>query len=98
MKIDRAVRRHGRGLADRQLLASDCSAEVRDLVSVLAVAHRGDMLGDERSLLAADCWCQMGLARAAGRRPSSAAGLQLAALGRAFVRSANDVEPRLKPT
>ena len=83
LRIDRAVRRHGRGLADRQLLAGGCSAEVRDLVSVLAVAHRGDMLGDERSLLAADCWCRMALARAVGRHPAAAADTPLAALGRA---------------
>lgn len=83
LRIDRAVRKHGRGLADRQLLAGGCSAEVRDLVSVLAVAHRGDMLGDERSLLAADCWCRLALARTAGHRPASAADMRLAALGRA---------------
>jgi long-subunit acyl-CoA synthetase (AMP-forming)/alkylation response protein AidB-like acyl-CoA dehydrogenase len=83
LRIDRAVRKYGRGLADRQLLAGGCSAEVRDLVSVLAVAHRGDMLGDEQSLLAADCWCRMALARAAGHRPAAAADARLAALGRA---------------
>lgn len=83
IRIDRAVRSHGRGLADRQLLAAACSAEVRALVSVLAVAHRGDMLGDERSLLAADCWCRMALARASGRRLSATADTQVAALGRA---------------
>jgi len=81
--IDRLVRTHGRRLADRQLLVGRSAAEVRDLVSVLAVAHRGDMLGDERSLLAADCWCRMVLARATGRPPIAADWERLAALGRA---------------
>jgi long-subunit acyl-CoA synthetase (AMP-forming)/alkylation response protein AidB-like acyl-CoA dehydrogenase len=81
--IDRLVRTHGRRLADRQLLVGRSAAAVRDLVSVLAVAHRGDMLGDEKSLLAADCWCRMVLARATGRPPTAADDERLAALGRA---------------
>ncbi len=83
VRIDRDIRRHGRRLAERQLLMGRHAATVRDLMSVLAVAHRGDMLGDERSLLEADCWCHMALARAAGCVPSAAADTRLAALGRA---------------
>jgi hypothetical protein len=41
------------------------------------------MLGDERSLLAADCWCRIVLARATGRPPAAADDERLAALGRA---------------
>ncbi|MDA1040026.1 MAG: AMP-binding protein [Planctomycetota bacterium] len=82
-RIDRDLRRHGRRLADRQLLVGRHAATVRDLVSVLAVAHRGDMLGDPRSLLAADCWCRLALARTAGQPPGEATDTQLAALGRA---------------
>lgn len=83
VRIDRDLRTHGRRLADRQLLVGRHAAAVRDLASVLAVAHRGDMLGDSQSLLAADCWCRLALARATGRPPSAAADTQLAALGRA---------------
>jgi len=83
VRIDRAVRSQGRSLAERQLFCGGLAAEARDLVSVLAVAHRGDMLGDERSLAAADCWCRMALARATGRRLAAADHAQIAALGRA---------------
>lgn len=83
LDIDRLVRTYGRRLADRQLLAGRSAAEVRDLVSVVAVAHRGDMLGDEQSLLAADCWCRMVLARATGRPLAAADHERLTALGRA---------------
>ena len=86
LRIDHDLLRHGRRLADRQLLVGRHAATVRDLVSVLAVAHRGDMLGDFESLLAADCWCRMVLARATGRPPAAAADERLAALGRAMLR------------
>lgn len=82
VRIDRAVRRHGRGLADRQLFVGGLAAEARDLVSVLAVAHRGDMLGDEQALLAADCWCRQALALATGRRLTATDHARIAALGR----------------
>jgi alkylation response protein AidB-like acyl-CoA dehydrogenase len=80
--IDRALRTHGRGLADRQLLAGGLAEEARCLVSVLAVAHRGDMLGDEASLAAADGWCRLALARATGRRLTADDQTRIAALGR----------------
>jgi hypothetical protein len=56
--------------------------EARCLVSVLAVAHRGDMLGDEASLAAADGWCRLALARATGRRLTADDQTRIAALGR----------------
>jgi hypothetical protein len=65
------------------LLVGRSAAEVRDLVSVVAVAHRGDMLGDEQALLAADCWCRMVLGRVTGRPLAAADCERLAALGRA---------------
>ena len=67
--VDRAVRRHGRSLAERQLEVAALSVAVRDAVSVLAVAHHADASGDDRLLLAADAWCRLALARAAGRSP-----------------------------
>jgi uncharacterized membrane protein len=50
--VDRGIRRQGKSLADRQLLVGSWSAEVRDLVSVLAVAHHADTTGDGDDLLA----------------------------------------------
>jgi alkylation response protein AidB-like acyl-CoA dehydrogenase len=83
LEIDRAIRRHGRGLADRQLEIGGLSAQVRDLASVLAAAHHADASGDEAAVAAADVWCRLALARAAGRGPRSTDLAALAALGRA---------------
>ena len=83
LAIDRAIRRHGRGLADRQLEIGGLSATVRDLASVLAAAHRADASGDEAAAAAADVWCRLALARAAGRRPGPGDLSALAALGAA---------------
>ena len=69
LAIDRAIRRHGRGLADRQVEVGSLSAAVREAVGVLAVAHHADASGDEAMLGPADAWCRMALARAAGRLP-----------------------------
>ncbi len=83
IEIDRAIRRHGRGLAERQLETGALSARVRDLVSVLAVAHHADAQGDDHAVAAADVWCRLALARSAGRRPSAADLAALALLGSA---------------
>jgi long-subunit acyl-CoA synthetase (AMP-forming)/alkylation response protein AidB-like acyl-CoA dehydrogenase len=85
VRIDRGIRRQGKALADRQLLVGSWSAEVRDLVSVLAVAHHADATGDDGDLLAADCWCRLAIARARGRRLTAADHAALAALGRQVV-------------
>jgi long-subunit acyl-CoA synthetase (AMP-forming)/alkylation response protein AidB-like acyl-CoA dehydrogenase len=82
VRIDRGIRRQGKALAERQLLVGSWSAEVRDLVSVLAVAHHADMTGDDGDLLAADCWCRLALARGRGLRLTAADHAALAALGR----------------
>jgi long-subunit acyl-CoA synthetase (AMP-forming)/alkylation response protein AidB-like acyl-CoA dehydrogenase len=81
VRIDRAIRRHGRGLAERQLEIGGLSADVRDGVSVLAVAHHADASGDDRLLLPADVWCRLALARARGGRLGPADLAALAALG-----------------
>ncbi|MFM8805114.1 MAG: acyl-CoA dehydrogenase family protein, partial [Planctomycetia bacterium] len=85
VRIDRGIRRHGKSLANRQLLVGGWSAEVRDLVSVLAVAHHADAAGQDADLLAADCWCRLTLARARGSRLGAADHEALAALGRAVL-------------
>ena len=78
--IDRTIRRNGRSLAERQLEVGVLSAAVRDAVSVLAVAHHADASGDDATLVPADAWCRLALARAAGRMPS-ADDLAAAAVG-----------------
>jgi long-subunit acyl-CoA synthetase (AMP-forming)/alkylation response protein AidB-like acyl-CoA dehydrogenase len=83
LAIDRAIRRHGRGLAERQLEIGGLSAVVQDLVSVLAVAHHADASGDDSAVAAADAWCRLALARTAGRRPSPADLTAVAAVGAA---------------
>jgi len=82
LRIDRAIRRHGKQIAERQLEIGSLSAEVRDLVSALAAAHHADIAGDDELLLAADCWCRLALARALGRRLTAADHARLAELGR----------------
>ncbi len=78
--IDRAIRRHGRQLADRQLEVAALAAEVRELASVLAVAHHAT--ADARTVAAADCWCRLATVRSRGGRLTSADHAALAALGR----------------
>jgi long-subunit acyl-CoA synthetase (AMP-forming)/alkylation response protein AidB-like acyl-CoA dehydrogenase len=85
VSVDRGLRRHGRGLAERQLLVGSWSAEFRDLVSVLAVAHHADVRCDEAEIVVADCWCRLALARSRGTRPTAADLAALAAVGRAVV-------------
>ena len=84
-RIDRAIRRLGRDLAERHLLAGQLTADVRDLVGVLAVAHHADAAGDDDTVTSADAWCRMALARAAGRRLSAADLSAIAAAGRIVV-------------
>jgi hypothetical protein len=81
VRIDRAIRRHGRGLAERQLEIAALSAAVRDALSVLAVAHHADASGDDRLLPPAHAWCRLALARAAGRSPTAADLTAVAAAG-----------------
>lgn len=87
IRIDRGIRRLGKGLADRQLQVGAWSAEIRDLMSVLAVTHHADATGYDRDLLAADCWCRVALARSRGRRLTAADHTALATLGRTIVES-----------
>ncbi len=81
LRIDRGIRRHGRGLADHQLAIGVLSQDVRDLASILAVAHHADASGDDRAVAAAECWCHIALARITGRRTTSGNHAALAALG-----------------
>jgi alkylation response protein AidB-like acyl-CoA dehydrogenase len=82
--IDRSIRRHGRALAERQLVAGALAADVRDLAAVLAVCHHADAIAADPA--AADCFCRLTLARVRGVRPGPADLAALAALGAAAVR------------
>jgi long-subunit acyl-CoA synthetase (AMP-forming)/alkylation response protein AidB-like acyl-CoA dehydrogenase len=83
--IDRAIRRHGRGLAERQLEVGSLSAVVRDAASALAVAHHADVSCDDSVTATADVWCRMALSRASGRRLTPADHAAIGALGRRVV-------------
>jgi long-subunit acyl-CoA synthetase (AMP-forming)/alkylation response protein AidB-like acyl-CoA dehydrogenase len=91
VRIDRAIRRHGARLADLQLEVGMLAASARELVSVVAVAHhadasgQADASGDSPAIAAADVWCRLALARAAGRQPTSADLAAVAALGERVV-------------
>jgi len=82
-RIDRAIRRYGRGLANHQLEIGVLSQDVRDLASVLAVAWHADTSGDEKAVVAAECWCRLALARVTGRKPTPGDHAALAAVGAA---------------
>jgi hypothetical protein len=79
--IDCVIRRHGRSLAERQLEIGALSARVRDLASVLAVAHHADATADDRAIASADVWCRLALARALSRRLTAADHAAVAGLG-----------------
>jgi long-subunit acyl-CoA synthetase (AMP-forming)/alkylation response protein AidB-like acyl-CoA dehydrogenase len=81
-RIDRAIRRHGRRLGERQLEVGQLAADVRDALSVLAVAHHADAAGDDRLLAPAEAWCRLAVARIRGGRPSAADFAAVADLGR----------------
>jgi len=81
VQLDRALRRHGPALAELQLEAGSIAATVRDLAAVLATAWHADASGCERQAEAADVWCRLALAAAAGRHPDGADHRAVAALG-----------------
>ncbi len=83
LRIDGAIRKHGRELAERQLEIGCLSDDVRELASVLAVAHHADASGDDRAVAAADCWCRAALARVTGHKPTAPDLSALSALGAA---------------
>lgn len=91
LHIDRAIRRHGRGLAERQLDVAAMSAAVREAAGVLAVAHAADATAHEGAMLAGDCWCRQALARGAGARLTAADHAALATLGRGLADGSLDV-------
>ncbi len=72
VEIDRAIRRHGRKLAEEQLLMAELSRRVRAAVAVMAVAHHVDRdplgehgpCGEARwRMLAAQAFCRSSLSR-----------------------------------
>jgi alkylation response protein AidB-like acyl-CoA dehydrogenase len=85
IRMDRFLRRHGRGAASRQLEIGAFSAEMRDLLSVLAVAHHADARGDESAISIADCWCRLALSRASGTKLTAADHAAIGRLGESIV-------------
>lgn len=83
--IDRAIRSHGRRLAEEQLVVADLSARARDLLAVIAVAHHADRHGDTPDtpwrLAAAEAFCRTALARAAAPATCDAIAPLAARLG-----------------
>ena len=77
--------RHGRGLADRQLLVADLSTRLQQLISCLAVCHAADRRGDDPTVLAAVCWSRAALAATAGGRLAAADHARVAELGRSLL-------------
>ena len=55
---------------------------MRDLASVLAVAHHADATADDRAIASADVWCRLALARALSRRLTAADHAAVAGLGK----------------
>ncbi len=85
IRMDRFLRRHGRGAASRQLEIGALSAEMRDLLSVLAVAHHADARGDDSAISIADCWCRLALSRASGTKLTAADHAAIGRLGESIV-------------
>ena len=81
LDIDRAIRRHGRGLGERQLEIGEMAGAVRGLASMLAVAHHADASGDEGSVAVADAWCRLMAARVSGHRLTAGDLQAIAAVG-----------------
>jgi long-subunit acyl-CoA synthetase (AMP-forming)/alkylation response protein AidB-like acyl-CoA dehydrogenase len=82
LEADRCLRRYGRGLADRQLVVADLSTRLQQFISCLAIVHQADRQADEKTVLAATCWCREALAAATGKRPTAADQASLATLGK----------------
>ena len=85
IRMDRFLRRHGRGAASQQLEIGAFSAEMRDLLSVLAVAHHADARGDDSAIPIADCWCRLALSRASGTKLTAADHAAIGRLGESIV-------------
>lgn len=87
--IERAIRRHGRGLAEHQLLVGSLAARVREQLVILAVAHHADRVtaaaGDTAGLAAAETACRLALARSSGRHLATDDLTCLATTGKTFL-------------
>lgn len=87
--IERAIRRHGRGLAEHQLLVGSLAARAREQLVILAVAHHADRVtaaaGDTAGLAAAETACRLALARSSGRHLAPDDLTCLATTGKTFL-------------
>ena len=88
---ERAMRRHGRELAERQLLVGSLATRIRENLVVLAVAHHTDRVtaaaNDTAGIAAAESYCRLALARSRRRHPTDTDLACLAAAGQAALAS-----------
>ena len=82
LEAEGLLARHGRSLADRQLLVADLSTRLQQLVSCLVICHHADRQADDEQVLAASCWSRAMLATATGHRLTAADHARVAELGR----------------
>ena len=82
LQADRLLRRHGRTLADRQLILANLSDQIQGFISCLAVIHFADRRADSASIQAAVCWCRPVILKFLGKSLGSCDYQRLAELGR----------------
>ena len=63
-------------------MVADLSTRLQQFISCLAIVHQADRQADEKTVLAATCWCREALAAATGKRPTAADQASLATLGK----------------
>ncbi|MEO2002267.1 MAG: acyl-CoA dehydrogenase family protein, partial [Pirellulales bacterium] len=85
LQADRLLRRHGRMLADKQLILANLSDQIQDFISCLAVIHVADRRADSASVHAAICWCRPVIMKFLGKSLGSRDYQRLAELGRLSV-------------
>ena len=82
LQADRLLRRHGRRLAEQQLILANLSNQIQGFISCLAVIHFADRRADSASVHAAVCWCRPVIMKFLGKPLGSRDYKRLAELGR----------------
>ena len=82
LQADRLLRRHGRSLAEQQLILANLSNQIQGFISCLAVIHFADRRADSASVHAAVCWCRPVIMKFLGKPLGSRDYKRLAELGR----------------
>ena len=90
LQADRLLRRHGRTLAEQQLILANLSNQIQGFISCLAVIHFADRRADSASVHAAVCWCRPVIMKFLGKPLGSRDYKRLAELGRFSLGSHSD--------